>query len=111
MPFVYYIRVMFVRIIMITHSDRALFNLNALVLSLGTIVRRPAVLGTIVPRASTRAFKSNRALLLCVIIISFTKKGFDILHITYVFILSDISLWHSIVASRSEIYKCGVGYI
>ena len=38
MPFAYNIRVMFVRIIIITHSDRALFNLNALVSSLGTIV-------------------------------------------------------------------------
>ena len=38
MPFAYNIRVMFVRIIIITHSDRALFKLNAPVLSLGTIV-------------------------------------------------------------------------
>ena len=38
MPFAYQIRIMFVRIIIITHSDRALFNLNALVSSLGTIV-------------------------------------------------------------------------
>ena len=38
MPFAYNIRVMFVIIIIITHSDRALFNLNALVSSLGTIV-------------------------------------------------------------------------
>ena len=43
MPFAYNIRVMFVRIIIIAHSDRALFNLNALVLSLGTIV--PAAYG------------------------------------------------------------------
>ena len=35
MPFPYQIRIMFVRIIIITHSDRALFNLNALVSSLG----------------------------------------------------------------------------
>ena len=67
MPFAYNIRVMFVRIIIIIHSDRALFNLNAFVSSLVTIV--PAALGTIVPRASTRAFKSNSALSLCVIII------------------------------------------
>ena len=65
MPFAYNIRVMFVRII--THSDRALFNLNALVSSLGTIVL--AALGTMAPRASTRAFKLNSALSLCVIII------------------------------------------
>ena len=38
MPFAYNIRVMFVRIITITHSDRALFNLNAFVSSLGTTV-------------------------------------------------------------------------
>ena len=63
MPFAYNIRVMFVRIIIITHSDRALFDLNALVSSLGTIV--PAALGTIVPRA----FKSNSVLSLCVIIV------------------------------------------
>ena len=37
------IRVMFMRIIIITHSDRALFNLNALVSSIGTIV--PAAYG------------------------------------------------------------------
>ena len=67
MPFAYNIRVMFVRIIIITHSDRALFNLNALVSSLGTIV--PSAYGTMVPRASTRAFKLNSALSLCVIII------------------------------------------
>ena len=66
MPFAYHIRVMFMRII-ITHSDRALFDLYALVLSLETIV--PATLGTIVPRASTMAFKSNRAFSPCVIII------------------------------------------
>ena len=70
MPFAYNIRVMFVRIIIITHSNRALFNLNALVSSLGTIVPlRPTALGTMVPRASTRAFKLNSALSLCVIII------------------------------------------
>ena len=63
MPFAYNIRVMFVRIIIITHSDRALFNLNALVSSLGTIV--PSAM---VPRASTRAFKLNSALSLCDII-------------------------------------------
>ena len=67
MPFAYNIRVLFVRIIIITHSDRALFNLNALVSSLGTIV--PSAYGTMVPRASTRAFKLNSALSLCVIII------------------------------------------
>ena len=38
MPFAYNIRVMFVRIIIITHSDRALFNLNARVEARGTIV-------------------------------------------------------------------------
>ena len=43
MPFAYNIRVMFVRIIIKAHSDRALFNLNAVVLSLGTIV--PAACG------------------------------------------------------------------
>ena len=67
MPFALCICVMFVTIIIITHSDRALFNLNALVSSLGTIV--PSALGTMVPRASTRAFKLNSALSLCVIII------------------------------------------
>ena len=67
MSFAYNIRVMFVRIIIITHSDRALFNLNALVSSLGIIV--PTALGTMIPRASTRAFKLNSALSLCVIII------------------------------------------
>ena len=70
MPFAYNIRVMFVRIIIITHSDRALFNLNALVSSLGTIVPSAYGLGHyMVPRASTRAFKLNSALSLCVIII------------------------------------------
>ena len=43
MPFAYNIRVMFVRIIIITRSDRALFNLDALVSSLGIIV--PAAYG------------------------------------------------------------------
>ena len=38
MPFAYIIRVMFVRIIIITHSDCALFNLNARVKARGTIV-------------------------------------------------------------------------
>ena len=38
MPFAYNIRVMFVRIIIITHSDRALFNLNARVEARGIIV-------------------------------------------------------------------------
>ena len=69
MPFAYNIRVMFVIIIIITHSDRALFNLNALLSSLGTIVPSAYALGSIIPRASTRAFKSNSALSLCVIII------------------------------------------
>ena len=41
MPFTYNIRVMFVRII-ITHSDRALFNLNARVEARGTIVPKAA---------------------------------------------------------------------
>ena len=79
MPFAYNIRVMFVRIIIITHNDRALFNLNALVSSLGTIV--PTALSTIVPRTSTRAFKLNTALLLCVIniiIIYRSIKGWTI---------------------------------
>ena len=43
MPFAYNICVMFVRIIIIAHSDRALFDLNDLVSSLGTIV--PAAYG------------------------------------------------------------------
>ena len=38
MPFAYNIRVMFLRIIIITHSDCALFNLNARVEARGTIV-------------------------------------------------------------------------
>ena len=38
MSFACNIRVMFVRLTIITHSDCALFNLNALVSSLGTIV-------------------------------------------------------------------------
>ena len=69
MPFAYNIRVMFVRIIIITHSDRTLFNLNALVSSLGTIVPSAYGLGHYGPRASTRALKLNSALSLCVIII------------------------------------------
>ena len=79
MPFAYNIRAMFVRIIIITHNDRALFNLNALVSSLGTIV--PTALSTIVPRTYTRAFKLNTALLLCVIniiIIYRSIKGWTI---------------------------------
>ena len=43
MPLAYNIRVMSVRIIIITHSDRALFDLNALVSFLGKIV--PAAYG------------------------------------------------------------------
>ena len=43
MPFAYQIRIMFVRKIIITDSDRALFNLNALVSSLGII--EPAAYG------------------------------------------------------------------
>ena len=69
MQLAYNIRVMFMRIIIITHSDRALFNLNALVSSLGTIVPAPMALGTMVPRASIQAFKLNSALSLCVIFI------------------------------------------
>ena len=57
MPFEYNIRVVFVIIIILTHSDRALFNLNALVSFLGKIVS--AALSTILPGASTREFKSN----------------------------------------------------
>ena len=43
-----------------TNSDRAQFDLNTLVSSLGTIM--PKAAGTIVPLATTRAFKSNSAL-------------------------------------------------
>ena len=53
--------------IIITHSERALFDLNARVEAQGGIV--PKASGTILPWASTRAFKSNSALSLCVIII------------------------------------------
>ena len=67
------IRVTSVKIIIITHSARALFDLNAPVSSLGGIV----LFGTIPPWASTRAFKSNSALSLCVIII--------ILYIYYIY--------------------------
>ena len=49
MPFAYNIRVMFMRIIIITHSERALFNLNVLVSSLGTIVPEAVGLGHYYP--------------------------------------------------------------
>ena len=49
--------------IIITHSERALFDLNARVEAQG---------GTIPSRDDTRAFKSNRARSLCVIIIILT---------------------------------------
>ena len=69
MPFAY-IRVMFVRIIIITHSERALFNLIALVSSLGAIVHAAYGLGHYCPSSlHARAFKLNSALSLCVIII------------------------------------------
>ena len=70
MPFAYNIRVMFVRII-ITQSDRALFNLNTLVSSLGAIVPAAYGLGHYCPSSLTREFKLNSALSLglCVIII------------------------------------------
>ena len=55
--------------IIITHSERALFNLNARVKARGTIVPK----GTMVPRDDTRAFKLNRARSLCVIIIILTN--------------------------------------
>ena len=61
---------MFVGIIITTHSDRALFNLNALVSSLGTIVYQ---IVTMVSRASTRPFKLNSPLSLCVIIILYCE--------------------------------------
>ena len=53
--------------IIMTHSERALFNLNARVEARGTIV--PKAVGTMVPRDDTRAFKLNRTRSLCVIII------------------------------------------
>ena len=46
-----------------THSEKALFDLNARVEAQG---------GTIPPRDDTRAFKTNRARSLCVIIIILT---------------------------------------
>ena len=57
-------------IIIITHSERALFDLNVRVEAQGGIV--PEAYGTISPRDDTRAFKSNRARSLCVIIIILT---------------------------------------
>ena len=71
MPFAYIIRVMFVRIIIITHSDRALFNLNALVSSLGTIVPSAYGLGHYGPSSLHSGYKLNNALSLYVIIILF----------------------------------------
>ena len=62
MPFAYNIRVMFVRIIIITHSDRALFNLNALVSSLGTIVPSAYGLGHYGPSSLHAGIKKT---LLC----------------------------------------------
>ena len=56
MPFAYNICVMFVRIIIITHSDRALFNLNALVSSLGTIVPAAYSLGHYGPSSLQSGF-------------------------------------------------------
>ena len=56
---------------LITHSKRAVFNLNARVEVRGTIVLK--AVGTIVPRDNTRAFKLNRARSLCVIIIILTN--------------------------------------
>ena len=62
MPFAYIIRVMFVRMLIITHSDRALFNLNALVSSLGAIVPSAYGLGHYDPSSLNRAYKLNSAL-------------------------------------------------
>ena len=69
MPFAYNICVMFVRIIIITHSDCALFNLNALVSSLGTKVPPAYGLGHYGPSNLHSGSKLNSALSLCVIII------------------------------------------
>ena len=63
------IRVTSVRIIIITHRDRALFDLNVLVSSLGEIVPLAYGLGHYSLLGLHSGVKSNSALLLCVIII------------------------------------------
>ena len=72
--------------IIITHSERALFDLNARVEAQGRIV--PEAIGR-GPRADTRAFKSNRARSLCLIII----------------ILTDVTrIRNTYVASKPKVY-------
>ena len=78
MPLAYNIRVMFARIIRITHSDRALFNLNALVLSLGTIVPAACGLRHYCLSGLHSGFKSNSAVSLCVAIILSAYSNFSI---------------------------------
>ena len=59
--------------IIIAHSERALFDLNARVEAQGGIVHEAVGQGHYSPRDDTRAFKSNRARsLFCVIIIILT---------------------------------------